>query len=758
VYLAHSPVDGVGDSVIDHLQASADLAEMFAAEYAPFEARIAALLHDIGKYGDKFQQRLRGEIAHIDHWSLGAGIALTYYHELGIGAALAIQGHHIGLQRLQAASLGELAPKRLKESPPAGRILSTTDDRLLIERFRADGGKFPTPPDDYCSNLLTNLARQSDVAAMIDARMLFSAVVDADYQTTEAHFSRMPGQPPTLRSAGKRLAPDRLSDSLQQYLNRLESGSKAADSLRRLRQDLRAACLRASARPPGLFTLTAPTGAGKTLAALQFALGHANRNGLGRVVVVLPFLSLIEQTADNYRKALGLSRDDPTLIEDHSLADEDSDDGDIRLFSQNWDAPIIVTTTVRFFESLFANRPAMCRKLHNIAGSVIVLDEAQSLPLKLVPLTLAALSHLQSAYRVSVIVSTASQPAFSHLSDTVASHAADGWKTVEIAPAGLNLFERTRRLKVQWPELSGGQPARTRWEDVAAVMRTVPQACAIVNLKRQSRLLFELLREEPKGTTFHISADMCPAHRRDILTRITQRLKQGLPVHVVSTQCIEAGVDLDFPMLLRAWGPLDAIAQAAGRCNREGTLPYGDFRVFVPPLDSERYPDTTYANAAAVAKRLWLADGGTLDLQDVGLYARYYRELYDLVGLQQTPSRDPLTESIQTYDFVETAKQYRLIQQPTVNVLVPYGGELARYRSLAQAARERGFGRKWIRAARPLTVNLYQTALRGALGQWLEAVPDRDGHPTGWFVYLRESHYSDELGLSDPVADEVLIA
>lgn len=757
-FLAHSPVGGVGDAVIDHLQASADLAALFAQDYAAFEARVAALLHDIAKYGTRFQRRLQGLERHIDHWSLGAWIALKHYRDMGIGPAMAIQGHHIGLQSMMEQSLRLLNPQVLVDHHPLGLILSTSDERFVLDRFHADGGHFPTKPDAYRSPLRESIRQKINTAAMLDVRMLFSAVVDADFLTTEAHFNRKPGQAPVLRAAGARLDADRFADATRSYSDHMQEGSTATAAVRQMRRDLQDACTRAGQAAPGLFTLTAPTGSGKTLATLRFALEHARKNHLRRIIVVLPFLSLIEQTADVYRHALGLRADDPLLLEDHSLADEDSDDGLVRLLAQNWDAPVIITTTVRFFESLFANRPAACRKLHNVVRSVVILDEAQSLPLPLVPFTLAALSHLQSVYGTSIVVSTATQPAFTHLAPMIASQASAGWTTQEIVPPRLHLFERTRRVRVHWPRvLDAARVERTTWDDVAATMLAAQQVGTIVNLKRQCRALYDRIAPHDPGVTFHVSTDMCPAHRRDVLETVRTRLAQGLTTRVVSTQCIEAGVDLDFPTLLRIWGPLDALAQAAGRCNREGRQPYGDVRVFLPPIAEERYPDPTYANAAAVTKRLFLESGGDLDLQDTALYTRYYRDLYDIVGLTDGKVNGTLAEHIQTWNFVETARAYRLIPRDTINVLVPYSRHLARYRALRADAEAGGFGRQWVRQARALSVSLYRAALHTGPGRWLEPVRDRTGLPTGWFVYLREEHYSDAVGLVDPEMDDVLI-
>lgn len=759
VYIAHTPANGHPDPVICHLRNTARLARASAAAFAPFEAEIAALAHDLGKYGRPFQNRLRGKASGVDHWSPGAWFLLQRYRELGFAPALAVQGHHIGLQSATKSNLDALNPARLAIDHPLKLTLSEPDPAVLEACYKADGGIFPEPAPGASSRFIEHLRSNLAVAAMLDVRMIFSSLVDADYLATEAHFNRARDGAYAFRPPGRRLDPKWALGRLDSYLSAVRSASMADPQVRALREDLQRACAEAATCPPGLFTLTAPTGSGKTIAMLVFALRHALAHGLRRIIVVLPFLSLIEQTAGVYRQIFGDDHETPYVLEDHSMTDTDPGDENehAHLLTQNWDAPIIVTTSVRFCESLFANRPSACRKLHNISGSVILFDEVQTLPAHLAVPTLAALSHLMGSYGCTVVLSTATQPAFTSLSTHVARHAPAGWKSAEIVRPELNLFARVQRVRVHWPR----EGETSSLEEIADKMLECPRVLTIVNVKRHSRRLYEIIASREPNGLYHLSTDMCPAHRTTVLDEIKQCLRSQpeQPLRVVSTQCVEAGVDLDFPVVFRAWGPLEALAQAAGRCNRDGRLPQGDFYVFLPPAEEEIYPGQAYKMAAIEVKKLFRERGGCLDLQDPNLFQDYYQEFYALADIGSEEGKY-LFEFVKTYDFVEVANHYRLIKNDTINVLVPYPRRISDYRELRDIALTRGLSRDWLRRARPLTVNLYRTSrkpARTAGTDWLEPIRYR-GMETGWYVYLNEEHYSDALGLVAPEVQEFLIA
>lgn len=759
-YFAHSKVGGRGEPLIDHLQLTARLAKHFASSFSPIEAELAGLFHDLGKYGDLFQKRLSGMVSGVDHWSAGAWLLLLAYGPRGIAPALAVQGHHIGLQSGFAGNLSNsLNPRKLAVNHPLQLRLSEIDVDLLKSRFLADGGNMPSLPEQVSNRFVDDYRSGHCIAAMLDARMLYSALVDADFIATEAHFARVEGGAYALRPQGLKLDPETDLARLMAYLQEIRQSSKADPAVRSLRDDLMQACLEAATRPRGLYTLTAPTGSGKTLAMAAFALRHAARNALHRIIVVLPFLTLIEQTARVYDQILGGSRSSalPYVLEDHSLVEtgDDSSSGyegvQARLLAENWDSPVIVTTSVRFFESLFANRPAACRKLHNIADSVVLFDEVQTLPSDLVVPTLATLSHLQAAFGCTVVLSTATQPAFESLSERVGKYVPGGWQVQEIAPPDLKLFQRVRRIRAHWPK----EGETTTLEDIAQAMLREPAAMVIVNLKRHARALYELIAARNSDGLYHLSTSMCPAHRSDILNEVKSRLANGQPCRLVATQCVEAGVDLDFPVVYRSWAPLEALAQAAGRCNREGRVAEGEYHVFLPPVDEEKYPGSSYQMAAAAVKQLLRKHGGQVDLEDPAVCGEYYRLFYEMAAVGE--ANREFMEHLTTLDFVGVARLYRLIKNDTVSVLVPYAARLAEYHDLCTAARLEGVTGQWFRKARPLSISIYRPRPGDNVSDWLEPVK-RFEEDTGWYIYLRESHYSSALGLVESTEQEFLSA
>lgn len=769
-FLSHSANKvGVAEPLREHLACVSRRAAGFSLPFgAGEEAALAGLLHDLGKYGQRFQKRLRQQEHGIDHWSAGAWTAIKEYRS--IAAAVAIQGHHVGLQRISKDALGGLDPRRLAEGHPLGIRLSEPDSNLLRARMRADVGD-PAAP----ASLLYGLAMQETAAAMLDVRLLFSALVDADFIETEAHFQGDAMGRKVYRPTGPPLNAPVALGHLDTYLSGLVGKAASSSEVAALRRDLQAACRGAALEPPGQFTLSAPTGSGKTLAMLAFALAHAARHDLRRVVIVIPYLSIIEQTASIYRDIFRLRFGEHYILEHHSLAgtrpdtaaagESDADNEDearctARLLAENWDAPIVVTTSVQFLESLFANRPSACRKLHRLAESVILFDEVQTLPPHLAPATLATLAHLSARCRTSVVFATATQPAFACLGRQVGDLGGPAWTPQEIAAPSLDLFGRARRTRVRWPDLD--RPVS--WEAIADGLAAEPsrQVLCIVNLKRHAQALLKRLHDRGADSLFHLSTSMCPAHRTAALEEVKARLENGRPCRLVATQCVEAGVDVDFPVVYRAFGPLEAIAQAAGRCNRGGRRPSGDVHVFLPdePDEAHTYPPGVYPQAAGITRTLLRERGPQgMDIDDPALFDAYYRKFYDLTGVADTSQgrAGDLTEAIRSQDFVKVAELYRLIPKNAINVLVPY--DLTAYEELAEVRRAR-LTAEWIRKARPHTVSLYRPKPDLPVWQYLEAVPVTVGRSSDeWFIYLSKDHYDKQLlGLVPPDAAEVLLA
>jgi CRISPR-associated helicase Cas3 len=603
----------------------------------------------------------------------------------------------------------------------------------------------------------------SRIDRMLDIRLLFSALVDADFLDTEAHFEgNDTGK--RYRKPGSELQPERALALLLSHIERLQAGTQADQRVADVRAALHEACLDGAESSTGLFTLTAPTGSGKTLAMLAFALAHAKKHGLRRVVMVIPYLSIIEQTARIYRDIFAPHFGEEYVLEHHSLAgggaepkeNQHDNEGNQtedperrrRLLAENWDAPLIITTSVQMLESLFSNRPSACRKLHRLVRSVILFDEVQTLPTSLAVPTLAALSHLTHAYGSSIVFSTATQPAFTHLHETVKQHCGGGWQPREIVPEPAKLFSPLRRVEVSWSE-----PEQTMsWQSVAEQLRQHSQSLCIVNLKRHAKALWELLQE---NNALILSTNLCPAHRREVLATVRQRLKSQEPVRLIATQCIEAGVDVDFPVVYRAYAPLDAIIQAAGRCNREGRrMELGQVCVFLP--EEERYPPGgSYEQAAQITKMLLKRHGKErMALDDPEFITGYYRELYDIGKPEIAKKTQELFRFVQAGAFPEIAKTYRLIEQDTINIVVPYELYVDEYQRLCEWADKFGLTRDWIKRARPLAVSWFRPKRDDPI--WDSLLPvqhfrrGRRDMQEDWFIYAVKEHYHVALGLNPP--------
>jgi len=491
-------------------------------------------------------------------------------------------------------------------------------------------------------------------------------------------------------------------------------------------------------------------------------------------VLVVPFLTIIEQTARIYKQVFQ-DFPDHYVLEHHSLAglgsekvETDAEENQHvaserqrRLLSENWDAPIILTTNVQLLESLFSNRPSSCRKLHNLMESIIMFDEAQGLPQHLVVPTLAALSHLSSAYRSSVLFATATQPAFDTLNQDVELLATSGWKPVEAAPSYADMFNTLKRVDVVWPE----RGEKKDWETIAEQLCNTEQALCVVNLKRHATELLDQLAD--LSGVFHLSTNQCAEHRRLILSNVRASLGAGQPCRLISTQCVEAGVDLDFPLVYRALAPFESIAQAAGRCNREGRMnaagKLGKVVVFEPVEQGNwrrRYPTHAYFQAAEVTRTMLAKYNDDLDINDPDIFREYYQTLYDL--------RDPasqnkaLNEALQARDFVEVARLYRLIEQDAIQVLVPWSGRLADFEALKDEAEEYGISAKWMRLAQGLAVNVYRP--QAGHPAWSAMIPAKlrwgGGVSDEWFILEdpNDEFYDDALGLRLPQSNQVFIA
>jgi CRISPR-associated endonuclease/helicase Cas3 len=653
--------DETWEPLAQHLKDVSVLAGNFAAAFGLEEtAKLAGLLHDIGKCSQAYQDYIRrppsavGGTKGPDHSGAGAQEAVKCYPgPLGKMLAFVVAGHHAGL-----ADFGDLE-KRLQRTVPD------------YSGWQAQTGELPSGIQLGPTRPITKSPHAGFMQCFL-VRMLFSCLVDADWLATEAFYAKAHGEP-IARGGFATLAI--LRDRLTAFMATKQAGAKVSP-VNALRADVLAHARGKASLPPGLFTLTVPTGGGKTLASLSFALDHATRHGLRRIVYVIPFTSIIEQTAQVFRTALETTDD---VLEHHAsfdweaaeraAGDDEGPDGirKLRAAAENWDAPIIVTTAVQFFESLFANGRSRCRKLHNLAGAVIVLDEAQTLPLKLLQPCLAAIDELCRNYGASVVLCTATQPAVRRL---------DGFPNGlnicigrELAPDPPALYARLRRVRVE-------QAGDVTDEAIAERFAETAQMLCIVATRAHAGEVFDRIRNLPGAV--HLTTLMVPRHRRAVIARMRARLAEGAPVRLVATSLIEAGVDIDFPEVWRALAGLDSIAQAAGRCNREGRPTLGRMVVFQP---ADRKTPRAMAVFAEVAAGVLARHDDPLSLEAVHDYFRHLYwnrgpDAFDAAKLDR--DKFPILRIIEDrasrleFPFKSIARAFQMIDEAMEPVIVPW--------------------------------------------------------------------------------------
>lgn len=606
--------------------------------------RVAGWWHDLGKYSEKFQRHLRGDHAHVDHSTVGAQHANKVLSP-GVGRliAYAIAGHHGGLLDAVDPDGGRSGlDARLKKHEPYFEDALQRAPKSILDQ------PYPEPPH-------LDLARTRSLQAFQIAffgRMLFSCLVDADFLATERFMAR----------DRARDRPDLTFDApaltarLDQYIKDLPAN--ASEIVNRCRADLLHACIEAADHEPGLYSLTAPTGSGKTLSSMAFALRHAARHDLRRVIYVLPFTSIIEQNAEVFRDALG----DPhgrIVLEHHSSTDPDNEDSRYRLACENWDAPIVVTTSVQFLESLFASRTSRCRKLHRIARSVIVLDEAQTLPVEMLRPTLAAIDELCRNYSCTVVLCSATQPAVEQRDGFEI-----GFKNVcEIVPDPAAMARDLERVRFE-------RAGSIDDDDLVERLAGMDRVLCVLNTRGHAARVFGMLHDRlSNGTCWHLSAAMCPVHRQEVVKAIRERLNHGEPCRVVSTSVIEAGVDVDFPVVYRAMTGLDSIVQAAGRCNRKGRLDIGRVVVFETDVKPRPYVKRGGESTREVAAAH--DDPFSLDAIESYFALHYwrYKDRWDKNKVLDC-FKDPAKL---IFNYRQAAARYRIIEQSQESVIIPLG-------------------------------------------------------------------------------------
>ncbi|MBO0346682.1 CRISPR-associated helicase Cas3' [Roseibium sp. CAU 1637] len=650
--------------LVDHLRATADLAASFGRPLGIDRlAFLAGLYHDLGKYSERFQQRLAGKDIHVDHSTAGAvemmtrGAQTSPVERLMLElVAYCIAGHHAGLPDRKNET-GAGLDRRLELDLPA-----------LDAAWKAELGELsPVDAVSLVPDVLKTFCREdADFSLSVLARMIFSCLVDADFQETEAFYDQLEG-----RSRDR--AWPALTDCLPRFVTRFETymaeKAGAGGDLNQLRGNiLRHVRLKAK-EAPGLFTLTVPTGGGKTLASLGFALDHARSHDRRRIIYAIPFTSIIDQTAAIFRKVLG----DEYVLEHHSAIDEEKwqkgrkehrqQADKLKMAMEDWAAPVVVTTNVQFFESLFAARTSRARKLHNIAGSIIILDEAQTVPRPLLKPAIRMLDELARAYGCSIVLCTATQPA-------LGKDRLDGGLPLEgreLAPDPQGLATKLRRATIcMIGDMSNA--------DLTDALAAQTQALIVVNSRKHALELFQEAANADLEGLVHLTTRQCAAHRREILENVRTRLAEGKPCRVIATSLIEAGVDVDFPKVWRAEAGLDQIIQAAGRCNREGRNAPEDSIVTV--FSAPDYPPPREIKSLmGDMDRMRKAHGH--DLQSLAAIEAYFGEVYWRLGDNGLDAKQILGDFTHSsrgtdYAFRTVAEKFRMIESGMVPVILPW--------------------------------------------------------------------------------------
>lgn len=725
-YYAHS-LEGKPKSewqLLDrHLKNVAKTARSFAQTFGAGDwACLAGGWHDIGKYSVEFQQMLgieEGNDAHIetkpgrvDHSSAGAQHAFNLLRDKGKLLAYAIAGHHAGLpdgkendRKCLTARLDKIIP----------------DYSACPDRIRNIGE--PTAPP------FTPSGKRLGFQLSFFVRMIFSCLVDADFLDTEQFLD-------IDKSAWRKGYPSLalLSKKLTAELDSL-TARDPLKPINKKRASILKNCLDAADCRQGLFSLTVPTGGGKTLSSLAFALKHALKYDLRRIIYVIPYTSIIEQNAAVFRDILG----EDAVLEHHSNFEPKEEDHRSRLASENWDAPLIVTTNVQFFESLFGRRSSRCRKIHNIANSVVILDEAQMLPVPLLKPCLEVLKELSSAYRTTIVLCTATQPALS----TTESFK-DGLDEVqEMIPNPRELYNDLKRVQTTvLPTLAD--------DELADKLAEHEQVLCIVSTRKHARSVFEkICKKVVEEGCYHLSALMCPAHRTKKFGEIRDAIKKDQPCWVVSTQLIEAGVDIDFPVVFRSLAGIDSIAQAAGRCNREGGLPQGGHvYVFLPEAG---LPPGHLRQTAQAAETVMGHHDDPLLLEAV---YEYFRTLYWTQGEQSLDEHQvlhDLSESTNRLDFPfrKVDEKFKIIRDNMESVIIPWKEKEKKVEELIEHLRYNKYPARYMRKVQPFTVQVRPKAFCN-LRPALESIRDQ------YYVLRNMDLYREDLGLcpEDPTFHE----
>ena len=702
-YLAHINKYGDEQTVKEHLENTAVLCGKFAESFGAYDAGYCCgLLHDIGKYSLKFQQRIRGSEQRVDHATAGAKVC---WEKKGMYQFLSycIAGHHAGL-------------------PDTGGSGDISTDGTMTGRMRKKLEDFEAYAEEIKIPMLGNPPFQPVKSENIDfffsmfIRMLYSCLVDADYLDTESFMNRKE----RVREQGETIAVlcDRLEKHISDWLKQED-----LSTVNGRRTEILKHCMKMGEANKGLFRLTVPTGGGKTIASLAFALKHAEKHHMDRVIYVIPYTSIIEQNAKVFTEILGSEN----VLENHCNIDYESDEElrPMQLAAENWDKPVIVTTNVQFFESLFSNKSSRCRKLHNMANSVIIFDEAQMLPNDYLKPCIAAMEQLLRYYRSSIVLCTATQPALKNiLSENI------DIASVELCPRMEEQFRFFKRVSIHNLE-------RISEDELVHRLETEHQALCILNTRKRAQKIYQQVKGEG---VYHLSTTMYPVHRKAILDKIRERLKKQERCIVVSTSLVEAGVDLDFQTVYRQMAGVDSIIQAAGGCNREGKRNADTCFTYIFSLEGRE--DVPGQRQQTEITESLLYDKRNPDSLDT--INRYFKMLYHFKGdnLDKKRIMDKFKKS--NFQFATVSKEFTIIEENTKTILITREGEAA---EVYEELRQKGFTKGLVRKMGQYCVNLHENDFQKmyAAGILEEISEDMK---QDYFVLRDNEAYTEDMGLT----------
>lgn len=737
IYLAHKNQENAREQLLlDHLRGVSERAGEFAAAFGEETVgRMTGLYHDIGKYSAEFQKYLQqGGGKRVDHSTAGAVELMARKCSMSIPMAFCVAGHHSGLM------------------DGGNKRVDTEESKTFWGRIKRGQGKHIPKYQAYQSELedlfemgkssLLAILGKNPFAGQFYTRMLFSCLVDADFLDTETFMQE--GKADRGNFDNIEILKEKLDRYVEKHLLN-KRGKRYGEPINQRRRKILSECIRAGELEDetSLWSLTVPTGGGKTVASLAFALHHAVRTGKKRVIYVIPYTSIIEQNAKVFRDIFG----DENVIEHHCNAeyqhsdvdgDEETYDAQMKslLATENWDAPLIVTTNVQFFESLFANRSSKCRKLHNIAESVVIFDEAQMLPIDYLRPCVAAIYELTERYRVTALLCTATQPSLDKIFQQEYHR-----EVTEVCQNVIENYNFFRRAKIQMLD------RKVSLKEMTEHLREAKQILCIVNTKKSARLLFEELQGE--CGVFYLSTNLCPKHRKQVLQKIRKALAMGETCRVISTSLIEAGVDVDFPCVCRELAGLDSIIQAAGRCNREGKNSRDDSLVYVFVWEDKSLGNLQHSIKICRSATEFISGTYHEDLGSPAAIQAYFEFLHKLDG--NGLDKKDILKLIKNGDmpFESVTKEFTLIEMSTRMVFIPYDEA---GKALEDQLREGKRSRNFLRKAGQYMVNVYcgqeNSPFARMVGSYkVEELDDSIA------ILIDSGCYSDTMGLQQEIED-----